>query len=254
MLQRLFTGLAVFLAGTTLANATVINLDGAEQNLQEALDERTVGGEFLDVNEDQAALDELWTLASSGAGQTLMLFEIAGNASLNKMGIYDPSNVGTTLELFAGDAGAGARVFLVEDSTGVFKVCSFTLGCSSTVDFGGSTFGFYLDSPFNDGTRFYSEAVRNTDSAEDGTTDHMVAFEGDGSLYIDPLLNGNSGPFWGEYIIAWEDQLLSDSDRDYQDMVVLIESIVPVPEPGPLALFGAALLALGIVRIKSRAV
>ena len=250
MLQRFLTALAVFLAGTTLAHATLIN----SSQLQDQLDARTQDGEFLDVNEDQAAPDELWTLASINNGTAMIMFELAGYANSNTMGIYDPHNTSNTLELFAGLDDTGSKIGIIEND-GMLGTCVFSgWGCTftgNTISLAGGTFGFYLDSPVDGGTRFYSQADLNTDAAADGTTDHMVAFAGDGSERIDPLLSGDYGIFApGEYIIAWEDLLLSNGDRNYSDMVVLMESIIPVPEPGPLALLGAGLLALAFVRLR----
>ncbi|HET6630645.1 MAG TPA: DUF4114 domain-containing protein [Woeseiaceae bacterium] len=250
MLHRLFAGLAVFFAGTTLAHATLINTS----QLQDQLDARTRDGEFQNVNEDQAAPDELWTLASINNGTAMIMFELAGNAGSNSMGIYDPYNTSNTLELFAGLDGSATKIGLIEND-GLVGTCAWSgWGCTFTgnaISLTGGTFGFYLDVP-EIGSRFYSQSALNTDAAADGTTDHLVAFAGDGSDDIDPLLTGDYGIFApGEYIIAWEDLRLSDGDRNYSDMVVLMESIVPVPEPGPLALLGAALVALGLVRIKA---
>lgn len=254
MLRRFLTGLTVFLAGTTLSHATPIN----GTSLQDALDDRTLDGEFLDVNEDQVGNDELWTLASINNGTAMIMFELGSFANSNAMGIYDPHNTANTLELFAGVAGTGTKVMLVESDTtpGLYGTCVFLdMGCTATgnaISLTSGTFGFYLDSPAAGGTRFYSQADLNTDAAPDGTTDHMVAFAGDGTDSIDPRLTDDYGIFApGEYIVAWEDLLLTGSDRNYADMVVLMESIVPVPEPGPLALLGAALLALGLVRFQS---
>ena len=47
-----------------------------------------------------------------------------------------------------------------------------------------------------------------------------------------------------EYIIAFEEVAFDQSDRDFQDMVVIVESITPVPVPGA-ALLG--LLGFGLI-------
>jgi hypothetical protein len=251
MLQRMVYGGAVFLAGTALAHATLIN----GTSLQNELDSRTLDGSFQNVNTAQVPADDLWTLASIGNGTVMMMFELAGNANTNMMGLYDPYNPSNTLQLFSGPDSLGTKIGIMASNTtpGLLGTCLYSgWGCSftgNTIQLGADGhFGFYLDTPNG---RFYSDNKLNTDKAADGTSDHLVAFAGDGSDQLDPLKDGNYGVFaQGEYVIAWEGGLLSNSDRDYNDMVVLTESVVPVPEPGMLALFGGALLAFGLVKMR----
>jgi hypothetical protein len=47
------------------------------------------------------------------------------------------------------------------------------------------------------------------------------------------------------YVIAWEDRPLSASDRDYNDMVLEVRWLTPVPLPAALPLLLSGLLALG---------
>jgi hypothetical protein len=46
--------------------------------------------------------------------------------------------------------------------------------------------------------------------------------------------------------LAWEDQRFPDSDLDYNDFVVLVESVHPVPEPAVLGMFGLGALMIGV--------
>jgi len=244
--------LATFAAG---ANATVI-LPGSETPLQDVINSlyKSAGcptcsdvSQAPDVNANQLAPDQLWSIEASGVSAATVIIEIAGNANSNTFGIYDSTN-GNKAQLFGGPAdqadqalvsisttGQVTVVYLQRDSLGNLQTGS--LWSSASGYFATNIFGYYLDT--GAGT-LYSDPLLNPDQA-----DQMVAFQGDGDMI---KLPGNNAGIWGSSsdILAWEDLPYNVSDKDFNDFVVYVESVHSVPEPGALALLAAGLLAAGI--------
>lgn len=199
----------------------------------------------------------LWTVTGSSGSVSDIVLQLSANAGKFTYGIYDPSNPSNQLVLFSPTFGGdtvGDQVTLTTFNSAMPQGYNYKVtvtgtgpGTSNTATFSTTDlFGFFLTAP--NGTTFYSDPALNQDSgsAYTGGTPHMVAYQGNSSDVLRPLgsLSGGAmGP--NEYIMAWEDTAFANSDLDYQDFIVLAESITPVPEPAVLGMFGLGVLLIG---------
>lgn len=232
--KNLFLSIAASLGLVMQSHAVVISGGG----LQAALDNITVGGSSgINVQTDQVINDDIWAIsAASGSVSTLMV-EMTGFAYTNSFGIYDISNPANFVELLDGPSDPGAQTLVNIMDDGQVRVNFVDTGTF----FASNMFGFYIDVP-GMGSRWYSETSLNADG-----TDHMAAFAGNDSDVLQ--LPGFAPGLWQstEYILAFED-MLNGGDSDYDDFVAIVASIVPVPEPGSLALLALALAGIGFSR------
>ncbi len=225
----------------SLMSTGVLAAPVAGSSLQDALN---AAGAAVDVNNDQYVSDSYWLIGSSTVAVTNILFEFAGFADSTAFGIYDKDNAGSKLQVYGGVSSPGSIALIANSSvSGGRQFCTAPLFSMPTCTvFAGSQFGFYLQT--QSGT-FYSDSDLNGDNF-----DHLVAYQGNHTGSNPSYINGSP---WlaNEFVLAWED-LWGGGDADYDDFVVLVESVVSAPEPTTLGLFGLGLLAAGLRARKRR--
>jgi len=174
---------------------------------------------------------------------TAFLFlELAGFKDQNVLGIYGftPNGgggvtIGDTLEVFRGADNAITSTTLAFD-LGAGTVTNQSTATTANI---GGTFGFYLTTPqtglaCSPNCTYYSHTSLNTDGF-----DHFLVFD---------TSDHAAGSLFGSDVVLAIEDLWGGGDKDYNDMVVGVNDVAPVPEPGTLLLLGSGLAGLGAWR------
>lgn len=168
-------------------------------------------GEAINVNTDQ--LDaQTWSTTVSGNSTFTLMLEYAGNAGSNALGVYNGNAASPALyQVFPGVAIPGWYATAHFGTSGSLVVSLFDdnsayQGQSSYSGVNKNNFGFYLQGP---GGTFYSQDYRNP-----GGDAMVLTYAGTGV---------NAGSWWQ----CFEDT--HPGDRDFEDAVMFVESVNPVP-------------------------
>jgi alpha-tubulin suppressor-like RCC1 family protein len=144
-----------------------------------------------------------------------ILLENAGFANENLFGIYSAYDPQEKLQLFSG-ADCPTDTATIQFDAVAGTVRNLHTGQTANID---NYFGFYLTTPQNGGTTYYTDLTRNPDLLEHGLIYNTSVFAG--------VFEGDP-----DAVIAFEDTL-GLGDRDYNDMVVGIINAVPLPGSQP---------------------
>ena len=172
-------------------------------------------GETINVLTDQQDA-QIWSQSASGNGALTLMVELSADAGVNSFGLYNASNPTPPLyQVFPAAASAGwfaimsFRTLPDRVVVNLFDATAALQGTTTYLGIDANNFGFYEQNG-NTGLVLYSQDGRNP-----GLAAQMLAYQGTGI---------NLGEWW----LCFEDAPLANSDRDYDDAVMILESVNPL--------------------------
>jgi hypothetical protein len=187
-----------------------------------------IGATSIDALNDQ--IDKMVFEPSSPIASSEYVATISWSASDIDFGIYNTADTAQKVTLFNYPAGSVGDTTTLQFNLAGNYVRSVNTDTLTVIDSEPyfKEFGFYATSVY--GT-FYSEDDLNT-----GSYAHFLTYAGEG----DEVTIGSHDAYFddGHYYVATEVTPNDTTFADFTDIVVQMESIIPIPEPGSLLLIG----------------
>lgn len=237
-LKKSIAALGMLLLATTAAAQPIIMSNSIlQQQIDIAAQADGFADSGIDVENDQVNPDEIWSFNNRTFSSAAYLFSFEGNnndSSSFEFGIYDLLDTNNKIALNPEDGVFDAvSVIFNNGNVTVSDPVAMVLINSGTLS--SSNFGFYLD--YTSGQNTYTAFSQS--ELNPGEKDHMVTYWGGAT--------SNNWLTQAQYLLAF-DATNPNPNRDFDDYVVVVESLNRVPVPSTIGILGLAIFALAAGR------
>lgn len=233
LLTGAISSLVALAAPITATNTRPVGVNGpppGENSLQSYLDHVYGCTDCVDAKTAQQTA-ALWMEPGLPPQQIAPIIVAHDAANGDPFGIFSGTDTttATLVDIFLSGAPGGSSApsaslrfnangtITISDTTGGSTCAADFVNCGTFSGINQGSFGFFINS---NGTNLFTSDSANP--ALGGSQAHALAYVGAGD----------------KWTLAFED----GTDFDYNDRIVSIESIVPVPEPASVVLFGSLLI------------